>query len=459
MLGAFKDSYLTDVIVDNSSNSGSKESRAHMRDSLAQLGILEDMTRWVALLDCNNFFVSCERLFRPDLKGKPVLVLSSNDGCVVARSQEIKDIGVPMGVPIFQIKDIIKDNDVITFSSHFALYRDVSRRVFEVLRREVEAIEQYSIDEAFFAISGTADVAELRATELKDIIEREVGVPVSIGVARSKTIAKYASTVAKKTKGVKVLEPHEWVEVQKKVELREIWGVGAKTSSAFRERGLQVVSDFLQLEERTVKSLFGVVGERLQNELNGVPVSGLTRSLTPQKSILHTRSFRKTTEDIEVLKDAVAYHLREATEDLRSMGFLAKSLTVYLGTSRHGDFMLQGGSKNLALHAPTSDTFVLIKEAMLAVDELYKANVPYKKAGVLLTDFSPSTGAQLSFLEEEKEQKTKLLVPLLDLVNKKIGRGSVVLGTRLKNDKWQSSQAKKSPAYTTNWKDIATVKA
>lgn len=364
-----------------------------------------------------------------------------------------------MGVPLFQVKDIIKDNNVAIFSSHFALYRDVSRRVFAVLRREINAIEQYSIDEAFFVLVGSAESVEARALVLKDIIERETGIPVSIGVARSKTIAKYASTVAKKTKGVKLLAAKEWKSLQSKIELREIWGVGAKTSQTFRKNGLLTVADFVNLEKRTVKTLFGVVGERLLSELNEISASGLTRALEPQKSILHTRSFKETTLDIEVLKDAVSHHLREAAEDLRSMGFLTKSFTVYLGTSRHGDYLLQGGSKNLILLTPTNDTFTLMKEAMKAVDGLYKAGVLYKKAGVLLTDFSPAAGAQLSFLEDEREIRTKQLMPLLDLVNKKNGRGSVLLGTRLKTDEWQSAQMKKSPAYTTNWKDVPTVKA
>ncbi len=417
------------------------------------------MESWVALLDCNNFFVSCERLFRPDLKGKPVAVLSSNDGCVVARSQEIKDMGVPMGVPLFKIKDIIKDNDVTTFSSHFALYRDVSRRVFEVLRREMSVIEQYSIDEAFFSLEGQVETVALRAKVLKDIIEQEVGIPVSIGVAKSKTIAKYASTVAKKTKGVKVLTMDEWTQLSSKIELREIWGVGAKTSQAFREKGLSTVSDLVTTPAYTVQQLFGVHGTRLQMELSGIQAVGISRSLESQKSILHTRSFKQTTTDIEVLKDAVAYHLGEATLDLRSMGFLTKVFTVYVGTSRHGDYLLRGGSKTIVLQAPTDDTFVMLAEAMKAVEMLFEPSVPYKKAGVMLTEFTPKEGGQMNFFEAEKDSRTKALIPMLDAVNERIGKGSVVLGTRLKEDKWQSSQIKRSPAYTTNWKQIVTVKA
>jgi DNA polymerase V len=417
------------------------------------------METWVALLDCNNFFVSCERLFRPDLKGKPVAVLSSNDGCVVARSQEVKDIGVPMGIPLFQIKDIIKDNKVTTFSSHFTLYRDVSRRVFEVLRREVSGIEQYSIDEAFFVLEGEEVVVTHRARTIKDIIEREVGVPVSIGISKSKTMAKYTSTVAKRTNGVAVLSLHEWTKKTPTIELREIWGVGAKTSLSFKEKGLVTVADLVVLPQQTVKQLFGLHGARLQMELLGMQAVTISRSLESQKSILHTRSFKQTTIDIEVLKDSVAYHLREASEDLRSMGLLAKVCTVYIGTSRHGDYLLRGGSKTIVLLAATDNTFVLLDEAMKAVDGLYEPGVPYKKAGIMLTDFAQKEGAQMSFFEDEKSTKTKLLIPMLDAVNSRVGKGSVLLGTRLKEEKWQSSQIKKSPAYTTHWKQIAVVKA
>lgn len=417
------------------------------------------MEPWVALLDCNNFFVSCERLFRPDLQGKPVAVLSSNDGCVVARSKEVKDIGIPMGIPVFQIKDIIKDNNVITFSSHFTLYRDVSRRVFEVLRREVDVIEQYSIDEAFFSLKGTADTVLQRAKNLKDIIEREVGIPVSIGLAKSKTLAKYASAQAKKTSGTAVLSMDEWHVLSKSVLLSELWGVGTKTSQSFREQGLHTVHDFLAVERRSIEALYGVVGVRLQMELSGQNAITLHRSLGSQKSILHTRSFKATTSDSEVIKDAISYHLREATEDLRSMNFLTNTLTVYLGTSRHGDYLLRGGSKTFTLQTHTDDTFALLALATTGVDELFEADVPYKKAGVMLTGFIPKEGAQMSFFADEREVKTKALMPMIDAVNERIGKGSLQLGTRLREDAWQSSQIKKSPAYTTSWKHLAIVKA
>ena len=417
------------------------------------------MQEWIGLIDCNNFFVSCERLFRPDLKDKPVVVLSSNDGCVVARSQEIKDKGIPMGMPYFQVKDIIKDIQATTFSSNFALYRDVSHRVFEVVRRDFEDMIQYSVDEAFFTIQGNEEDVQKRIVELKLKVEREVGIPVSIGVALSKTLAKYASTVAKKTSGTYVLTAEEWNKRTTTVHLRDLWGVGFRSAETYKSHGLHFVSDVLKLERRTVSELFGVVGVRLWQELQGVPSSALSKDLDTQHSILHSRSFKATTNDILAIKDAVAYHVREASEDLRQQGLKARVLQVTLGTSRHGDYFLQGGSREVYFALPTNDIFELLRIASALVDALYKAGVPYKKAGVLLYDFVPVNIEQLTMFATPEEEKTRFLTPMIDALNTKLGKGSKVLvGTYLKAKDWQTSQALKSPAYTTSWKDIREVK-
>ena len=417
------------------------------------------MESWVGLLDCNNFFVSCERLFRPDLKSRPVVVLSSNDGCVVARSQEIKDKGIAMGVPYFQIKDIIKDIGAVTFSSHFALYRDISRRVFEVMRMEIETIEQYSVDEAFFIFQGSLKEVELKVRAIKDNVEREVGIPVSVGVALSKTQAKYASSVAKKTGGIYVMPQSEWYERTTSIPLFSIWGIGQRSAEAYRNQGLTTVADLIALERRQVRGFFGVVGERLWQELKGEPSGALSKRLEHQKSILNSRSFKETTTDISVLKDAVAAHVREAAEDLRSMDLKAAYIQLYLGTSRHGDFMLQGGSEHRTFSEPTDDTFLFLKAAMDLVDEIYQPGVPYKKAGVLLAEFTPKAVQQLSMFASKEEEKTASLMPVIDALNRDMGRDSIVLGSRLQAHKWESSKESKSPAYTTDWMELKTVKA
>jgi DNA polymerase V len=418
------------------------------------------MESWIGLLDCNNFFVSCERLFRPDLMGKPVLVLSSNDGCVIARSQEVKDKGIAMGVPYFQIKDIIKDIRATTFSTHFALYRDISRRVFDAMREELDTVEQYSVDEAFFTIQGhNKEELEKKILSIKDRVEQVVGIPVSVGLAKSKTLAKYAGSVAKKTKGTFVLSEKEWGSRGSAVKLADLWGVGFRSADTYRKRGIVTVADFLALERRQVQELFGVVGIRLWQELQGIPSVTVTRQVQTQKSILNSRSFKGTTSDRSVLEDAVAYHVREAAEDLRAMGQKTSCIQVHLGTSRHGDYLLQGGTLTAILPHPTNDTFVLLRAASQLVDQIYKADVPYKKAGVLLTNFSSEVLNQLELFVDTQEEKTKDLMPVIDAINYGLGRHSLLLGSHLQTKKWQSSQESRSPAYTTAWKDIATVKA
>lgn len=414
---------------------------------------------YIGVIDCNNFFVSCERLFRPDLVGKPVVVLSSNDGCVVARSQEVKDMGVPMGVPIFQIKDMIKDNGIITFSSHFALYRDISSRVFAVVKTLLPTREIYSIDEAFFTINADSKEeleAALRAMKIE--IERLVGIPVSLGAAATKTQAKYANRVAKKTGGVCVLEPADWEELTPTIPLRAIWGVGGKLEMRYKAAGLETVADLISCPKLRLGKVFGITGMRLQAELAGTPVYMLGDVHEPQKSIMSTRSFEKNVTDIAVVKDAVAYHLRQVVADLRHLRLTTKNLSVMLGTSRHSDYLLRGGSLGIENMAPTDDVVWLLKEAMKLVDQLFEVGVPYKKAGVYISGFSPKSMVAQSLFAAIEGVVDNPVNELLDTFNARYGNDMVTIGTQTKDRKWQSKSEQKSPAYTTQWSDIAIVR-
>lgn len=412
--------------------------------------------QWIGLLDCNNFFVSCERLFRPDLLGKPVIVLSSNDGCVVARSQEVKDIGVLMGVPYFQIKDIIKKHCITTFSSHFALYRDISRRVFSVMREELEIVEQYSIDEAFFIIE--KDPEEV-ARRVKQAVEMKVGIPVSVGVASTKTQAKYANSLAKKSGGVRVLDRDVWQGLAPTIPLADIWGVGGKMELRYKRHGLATVGEFMAVDSARVERLFGVVGLRLQHELGGRVAFPLHHTISPQQSIMSSRSFRDSTTDQTILADALAYHVRHAVADLRAMGLLASSIRVMILPSRHGDFFLRGKVKDAVLTAPSNDTFEFLRVAAKFLDESFEPGVPYKKTGVVLSELSPEGGGQVQlFGQNETKEKAKLMA-IVDGLNAK-GSGEVVLlGSRLRSDVWRAKAETCSPCYTTKWSDIASVKA
>ncbi len=416
--------------------------------------------KYIGLLDCNNFFVSCERLFRPDLRNKPVVVLSANDGCIVARSQEVKDKGIPMGVPLFQVKDILKDIGATTFSSHFTLYRDISRRVFSVMKDEIGLVEQYSIDEAFFCIEGEYEDVMTVIRRLKDKVERTVGIPVSIGVGLSKTQAKYASTVAKKTGGCFILEQIDWEERAEIIPLSEIWGVGGRLSQRFKVHGLQTVAQLLLVDRARLLQLFGVVGVRLQSELKGESMSPVTSLLSTQKSIMSSRSFQKETSSKSVVEDALAYHLRHITADLRAMHMKASVIKIWIRPSRFGDYFMQGAGVELCLPEPTNDTFTLLKLVSQATNTLFSPEVPYKKAGVLAAGLIPETIVQTNlFHTEAAASHAQALLGVVDSLNAKTGKEILMIGSSLKARVWQSRKDACSPAYTTQWSSIRQVQA
>ncbi len=414
--------------------------------------------QYIGVLDCNNFFVSCERLFRPDLHGKPVVVLSSNDGCVVARSQEVKDMGIPMGVPYFQIKDILDKQKVTVFSSHLALYRDVSRRVFEVLRKEITTVEQYSVDEAFFVLPIDKN-SETVARAVRDIVQAQVGVPVSIGVGFSKTQAKSAVTVAKKGSGVHIWSPATWEAAALALPLASIWGVGAKLEMRAKQHSLQTVADYLAADSARIQQLFGVVGVRLQQELAGVAIDFVGKQTKQQQSIMSSRSFKHTTVDRSVVADAIAYHVRHIATSMREQNVGAIELRVSIHASRHGDFVLQGGSKSAVFNAPTNDTIELLRVAAALCDELFVVGVPYKKVGVVASGLQSEPGSQTTLFEASQPADRDSLLTAIDAINAKSGLETIVIGSRLRTKDWGSKVDARSPAYTTRWSDLASVKA
>lgn len=410
----------------------------------------------IGLLDCNNFFVSCERLFRPDLLGKPVLVLSSNDGCVVARSQEVKDIGVLMGVPYFKIKDMIRKHDIAVFSSHFALYRDISRRVFAVMRTELDCIEQYSIDEAFFAVT---DEPAAVAWRVKRAVEKQVGIPVSVAVAATKTQAKYANSLAKRSLGVKILANGEWFRMTAEIALATIWGVGGNLQLLYKRHGLVTVADFLATDAAQIEALFGVVGLRLQHELRGKAVCKLESKATPQQSITHSQSFQNIVTEYAIVADAVAYHVRHAVADLRAMGQVARVLRVSIQPSRYGSFFLQGGVKEAVLPVPTADTIEFLQLAKDLLSQLFVAGVPYKKAGIVLTGLQSAVEKQATLFEIATKPAHNVVMQVIDNLNLEAGKEVLLIGSHLQEPKWRARRARSSPDYTTRWSAIATVQA
>lgn len=415
---------------------------------------------YFGLLDCNSFFVSCERLFRPDLAKKPTLVLSSNDGCVVARSKEVKELGISMGVPFFKVKDIVAKNDVAVFSSNFPLYRDISNRVMMALKEEVGVIEQYSVDEAFFAVNAQEDTVLDVLLRVKNAVEMSVGIPVSVGAANTKTIAKYASEIGKKLSGTAFLHDTSWYELTNELPMHEIWGIGRKTTEKMRLLGILTVSDFLATDRARVERLFGIGGLRMRDELSERSVYPLGTLHEVQKSIMSTRSFKKETTDPHIVEDAIAYHVAHAAEELREVGMKAGYISILARTNRHGDWFMRGGTNETILQYPTSDTRVLIREALKLFRELHEPGVPYKKAGVILGMFSDAGQIQqdLFALQSEEEHGEKVM-QTIDALNKKFGSETITVGRSNKAPVWKASKAHISPCYTTNWSEIREIQA
>lgn len=415
----------------------------------------------IGLIDCNNFFVSCERLFRPDLTNRPVLVLSSNDGCVVSRSQEVKDIGIPMGVPYFQIKDICKKERISVFSSNFSLYRDISERIVVIEKAELGAIETYSIDESFFIVPdhwNREDLMKLRA-----LILRQTGIPVSIGVGHTKTHAKLASRLAKKDTltGVYILDLLLWEHIREETQCASVWGMGRQTTFALAKLGIRTVSDFLIRGKSFAREHFGVVGERLFLELSGVAVYAVGDGYEEtQQSYTSTRSFGKVVTEKETLMSALVYHTEHVAQKLRIDKKKAGKITLIARGSRYGDFGIRSSYSANVLVEPTNDTFTLIEEVRRLLERHFDPEIPYKKAGVVLSDIREEEWSNASLFESfVPHTKREKLLDTIDTINARFGKGTVGTAHVLRNTLWKEANAYKSHAYTTSWQEIPQVKA
>jgi DNA polymerase V len=420
-------------------------------------GVIIESMEHIGLVDCNNFFVSCERLFRPDLAKRPVAVLSSNDGCIVARSQEVKDLGIPMGVPYFQVRDMCKKEHVTLFSSNFKLYRDISKRVMKLLGEAFDTLEVYSVDEAFFVPKKSMTEAELFA--VRNSILTRVGIPVSIGVAATKTIAKYASTLAKKGSGVCILDEAAWEKERGSVSCGTVWGIGRQTAAKLTADGVHTVEDFLLLDPAYVKKKFGVNGERICMELSGTAAYPVGMRHEPMhQSITSSRSFSKATSSLSDLQNAVGYHVMSLATRLRRDGLVTSHIYVSARPSRHGDFAYRNYSANSILESPTDSTDVLLKRALVLLDTLYDPEVPYKKAGVSLGGIVSKdlVSAQLFPAEGTARGEVDTTV---DSINTRYGAGTVRPGVVRNATGLPVSASLRSGEYTTDWSQIRTIKA
>ena len=427
-----------------------------------------------ALVDCNSFYANCEKLFRPDLKDKPVVVLSNNDGCVVARSAEAKALGIKMGVPYFQVKDFCMANDVTVFSSNYTLYADMSQRVMSTIETLCPTVEVYSIDEAFLYLADyPAAMQDLNAygNKLKMIIERHTGIAVSVGIGLTKTLAKLANYAAKKypaTKGVCVLKELTWIRrLMQITDVGELWGVGRRYKIRLNDMGIHTVYQLAICDPAKIRQHFSVVLERTCLELNGQACIGIESS-EPKKQIISSRSFSKRLTCPDALSESICSHVAKAASKLRQQDSVCGHLSVFAKNSpfnKTEPYTSITGQYQFIV--PTADTRVMISAARQILTVIYKAEVRYAKAGIMLFDICQHNEIQPDLFEEEarsdsyshsqSSKKSAAVIAIMDTLNKKYGQNShqqaavfmASEGIKAKQA-WQMSRDMLSPCYTTN---------
>ncbi len=419
-------------------------------------------TKKIALIDCNSFYVSCERLFNPKIRKKPVVVLSNNDGCIISRSTEAKALGIKMGEPYFKAKDIIIKNKVEVFSSNYSLYGDLSRRVMRTLKRFNSAIEVYSIDEAFLDLSNFSDdEVEKVGREIRETVLRWTGIPTSIGIAKTKTLSKIANHIAKKKKsGVTSLIGIENIDpILEKVEINDVWGVGRQLTKFYHKNGIYNAKQLKNKSNTWIKKNSNVLGSRTAMELRGVPCIDLETTQTKRKSCVVSRSFGQRIEKYQELKEAVANYCLNASEKIRSESLIAKSITVFVRTSPfQSRFGYYSNSKTIDFAISTNNSIEIVKTALVALDSIFKNGYRYQKAGVMLTGLSNEDGSKNLF-SCEKDEKIKGLMKSIDNTNYRYGRSTLSLASAGVQKRWNMRREHSSKIDTADFYLLPTIRA
>jgi DNA polymerase V len=428
-----------------------------------------------AIVDCNNFYCTCERLFQPKLEGKPVVVLSNNDGCVISRSDEAKVLGISMGVPLFEVRSLLRAQQVAVFSSNYALYGDLSWRVMEVLRNILgkDRVEVYSVDEAFLELDelGTEELEKL-ALAIRNQVEQWTGIRVSIGVGPTKTLAKLANRLAKKNKVgtncVMVLSTESEIEeALRRTAVADLWGIGRRYGKQLRERW--GIYDGWQLanvsETFATKYLGGVVGTRLVRELKGIPSREMEEERTQKKMIATTRMFGRKVYDLQEIREAIATYTARAAEKLRRQFSAAGYLSVFIISHAPGQRHGMAYDNHCTLDKPSADSSVLIHKALELVNAIFKPGLVYKKAGVVLGDIVPESARQGSLFDSNSSNDNLPLMLAIDNINfscppaHQPQHDSILrFAASGTNRGWKMKQEFRSPRYTTKWREMPKVR-
>ncbi|MEW6078684.1 MAG: Y-family DNA polymerase [Thermodesulfobacteriota bacterium] len=418
----------------------------------------------IALVDCNNFYVSCERVFQPCLEGRPVVVLSNNDGCVIARSNEAKALGIAMGAPAFKMKLLFRRHGVRVFSSNYALYADMSDRVMTVLELLEPELEIYSQDEAFLSLTGTTPAAlEEQARMIRATVRQWTGIPVSIGLAPTKTLAKVANKIAKtrpECNGVfRVDRTIDLAGLLAAVPVGDIWGVGRQYTKLLHRYGIQTAADLVRMPEPWIRKQMTIQGLRIARELGGLPCSELQTEAPPAKSLVRSRSFGRPVTNLAELEEAVSVHVHRAGEKLRQAGQIAHCLHVFILTDRFRPLPQYAASDFVPLRPPSDRTPVLLSAALAVLRRIYRPGYGYKKAGVMLSGLASALNRQ-TFIEEylaPGSDAGQRLMTALDRVNERFGRDTLYFAASGLEHSWEMRRRHTSPAFTSRWHELPVV--
>ncbi len=413
------------------------------------------------LIDCNNFYASCERLFRPDLRTTPIVVLSNNDGCVIARSSEAKALGIKMAMPFFQISSLIRKHRIAVFSSNYTLYGDISRRVMSIIAESWPQMEIYSIDEAFLDLRALpTDLHQSFCNTLQKNILRCTGIPTSIGIGPSKTLAKAANFIAKNKVSASVfsLRPKDYWLSQ--LEIGDVWGIGGKWASKLVKQGIRTAADLAECSPFHIRTRYNVVLMRTVMELQGTSCAGLAEA-QPKQSIMSSKSFGVMQTHCDALAQAISSHVARACEKARAQNLMAQRVYVFLRSNRHRhDLRQYNNSMEYRLIHPSSDTCVINRIATECLKQLFKEGIFYKKVGVMLLDLIPNTRCQQDLfnpIPSQELESSKQLMGVLDAINKRFGRHTLRLASEGYNQEWHMRCEMRSPCYTTRWSEVPRV--
>ncbi len=427
----------------------------------------------IALCDVNNFYVSCERLFKPALQDRPVIVLSNNDGCAVARSNEAKALGIKMGAPLHQIQDLVKQHNIAVFSSNYALYGDLSQRVDDIIGRFSDQVENYSIDESFIGFRGFEhlDLTQ-HCQQMVSQIDQWLGLPVCVGLAPTKTLAKvanhYAKTLNVPGRVLQLDNPYYIKQALAHLPVQEIWGIGRRISERLGMMGIKTALELQQADAKIMRRHFSVVVERTIQELRGIPCIEFDAAPERKKQIICSRSFADKTDCLQTLQEATAYHVSRGCVTLREQGSVARSLTVAIKTNPFSQKDRQY-SRSITVQLPQADDVTphFLAAARHALERIYKPGFCYKKVAIMFTDLSIAGAQQQElFVAQENSQtyskaygspKEAQLMSVLDAVNERFGKGRLRSGTEGFAQRWAMRSDRKSPDYTSCWQDIVAI--